>query len=264
MKKYFQVAKNTWEESLAYRTSFIFYRIREFLQLISIYFIWFFVTDQYKEFFGYTQHTMLTYILVSVFVNDVVFATRTTAIAGEINQGILTNYLIRPISYIKYHFARDFGDKAFNLIFSLGELSIFFLIFHPPFILQTDIAKLFIFVLGLILALILHFFISVLIAFIGFWSNEVWGPRFIFYQVVFFLSGSLFPLDILPKSLFYIFRFSPFTYLTYFPTKLYGGQLQAAEIIEGFVIMIMWIIFMQRIVQYFWRKGLLAYTAQGS
>lgn len=207
---------------------------------------------------------MLTYILISAFVNDFVFATRTTAIAAEINQGVLTNYLIRPVSYLKYHFARDFGDKALNIIFSLGELSMFFLLLHPPFIFQTDIAKLFIFVLGLILALLLHFFISVLIAFVGFWSNEVWGPRFIFYQVVFFLSGSLFPLDILPNSLFSLFKLFPFTYLTYFPTKLYEGQLQITQIIEGFVIMILWIIFMQRIVQYFWRKGLLAYTAQGS
>ncbi len=206
---------------------------------------------------------MLTYILISAFVNDFVFSTRTTSIAGEINEGILTNYLIRPISYLHYHFARDLGDKALNIIFSIGELFLFFFILHPPFIFQTDIAKLFLFVLGLILAIILYFLISVLIGFVGFWSNEGWATRFIFFQVVGFFSGSLFPLDILPASLFVLFKFLPFTYLTYFPTKLYGGQLQFIEIIEGFVMMIFWIFIMQKIINYVWRKGLLTYTAQG-
>ena len=138
MKKYFQIAKNTWDETLAYRTSFILYRTRGFLQLLITYFVWQYITTQQGSFFGYSQSSMLTYIIIGSFVSNFIFATRTTSIASEINEGILTNFLIRPFSYISYHFARDFGDKAMNLIFTIGELIVFFLIFHPPFIFQSN------------------------------------------------------------------------------------------------------------------------------
>lgn len=212
---------------------------------------------------GYTQASMLTYVLLGAFVNDVIFATRTTAIASEINEGVLTNYLVRPLSYLKYHFARDLGDKAMNILFSLGELGLLFLLLHPPFIFQTDVPTLILFVMSTILGLILYFFISVLISFIGFWSNEGWGPRFIFYQAVGFFSGSLFPLDLLPTPIYNVFQFLPFQYLTYFPTKLYLGQLSNQQIALGFVVLTLWIGIMYKIVQLVWRKGLVSYTAQG-
>ncbi len=262
MKKYFRVARNTWDESLAYRTSFVLFRLREFLQIISLYFVWFFVTSQ-GDFFNYNQKTLLTYILVSAFVNDVIFSTRTTRIASEINEGVLTNFLIRPMSYLKYYFARDFGDKAMNILFSLGELTLLFLLLQPPFIFQTNIIALLLFLFSMFLGVILHFLISVLIGFIGFWSNEGWGPRFIFYQSVGFFSGSLFPLDLLPKSIATIFQFLPFSYLTYFPTKLYLGQLSIQEVILGFIGVSVWIFIMSRVTLYVWRRGLHVYTAQG-
>ncbi|MBI5044974.1 MAG: ABC-2 family transporter protein [Candidatus Levybacteria bacterium] len=263
MKAYWTVAKNTWSEVLAYRASFILFRVRELLQLFSTYFIWYFVTSENRVFFGYTQATMLTYVIVGAFVNDVIFSTRTTAIASEINEGNLSNFLVKPFSYLQYHFWRDFGDKAMNIIFSICELTVFFFLLHPPFIFQHNFLLIFLFVLSLLFGLILYFFISILISFIGFWSNEGWGPRFIFYQTVGFFSGALFPLDILPKSLYSLFQFSPFTYLTYFPTKLYLGELSQKEIFQGFLLMGIWIIVMNRIAIFVWKKGLKTYTAQG-
>ena len=248
---------------LAYRTSFILYRVREFLQLFTTYFVWLFITTQQQNFFGYTQSTMLTYILVGAFVNDVIFSTRTTAIAGEINEGALTNYLIRPMSYFGYHFARDFGDKALNIVFSLSELILFFLIIHPPFIVQTNLSTLLLFVIGILLGVVLNFFISVLIGMIGFWSNEGWGPRFIFYQAIGLFSGTLFPLDILPKNIATVFQLLPFSYLTFFPAKLYLGQVAPTDIVKGFLILIFWIIVFWQLLLYVWRKGLRSYTAQG-
>jgi ABC-2 type transport system permease protein len=263
MMKYVRIAKNTWDEMFAYRTSFALYRIREFLQLFTTYFVWFFVTSQQRNFFGYTQSMMLTYILVGAFVNDVIFSTRTTSIAGEINEGVLTNYLIRPMSYFGYHFARDFGDKVLNIAFSLVELTLFFSIIHPPFTAQLHPTTLLIFTCSILLGVILNFFISVLIAMIGFWSNEAWGPRFIFYQAIGLFSGSLFPLDILPKRIAQVFQLLPFSYLTYFPSKLYLGQLTEIEIVKGFIILIIWIFVFWQLLLFVWRKGLRNYTAQG-
>lgn len=263
LKLYWQIAKNTWDETVTYRTSFILYRLREFLQILSIYFIWAVVVPSNGDFFGYTRSSILTYVLVTAFVSDIVMATRTTQIAAEINEGALTNYLVRPIHYLKYHFARDLGDKAMNIIFSIIELSLIIFLLRPPLQLQTQPMNLLLFVFAVLLAVVLFFFISVLISFIGFWSNEGWGPRFIFYQMITFFSGYLFPLDLLPKPVYDFFSLLPFTYLIFFPVKIYLGQMGMFDIVLGFIIMIFWIFVLYKFTTFVWVKGLRVYTAQG-
>lgn len=263
IKLYWQIAKNTWDETVTYRTSFVLYRLREVLQLLSIYFVWFVVIPPGGEFFGYSRSMMLTYVIVTALVSDIVMATRTTSIASEINEGNLTNFLLRPFNYLKYHFARDIGDKAMNIVFSVIELTILFFILRPPLFFQTNILLLLLLLVAVLTGLILFFFISVLISFIGFWSNEAWGPRFIFYQMLGFFSGGLFPLDILPKPVYEIFSLLPFGYLTFFPAKIYLGQLSSFEIIKGFVFGMVWVFVLYKLTQYVWMRGLCVYTAQG-
>lgn len=263
LRLYWQIAKNTWDEAVTYRASFILYRLREFLQILSMYFIWAVVVPSNGDFFGYTRSSILTYVLVTAFVSDIVMATRTTQIASEINEGALTNYLIRPLNYLKYHFARDLGDKAMNIIFSFFELGIIIVLLRPPLQLQTQPFNILLFVIAVVFAVVLFFYISVLISFVGFWSNEGWGPRFIFYQMISFFSGSLFPLDLLPKPVYDLFSLLPFGYLTFFPVKLYLGQLGQFEIIKGFVIMFFWIFVLYKFTFFVWAKGLRVYTAQG-
>lgn len=260
---YWQIAKNTWDEAVAYRASFIVYRLREVLQVLSLFFLWIVVIPQNGEFFGYTQSSMLTYVLLTAFVGDIVMSTRTTVIASEINEGALTNYLVRPLHYLKYHFVRDFGDKAMNISFSIVELSAIILLLRPTLQLQTGVTNVVLFLVAVVLAVILFFFISVLISFIGFWSNEGWGPRFIFYQMISFFSGWLFPLDLLPGPVYAVFSYTPFTYLTFFPVKLYLGQLSQPEIVKGFIVLSLWIAILWQITVYVWSKGLRSYTAQG-
>lgn len=263
MKQYWQIAKNTWDETLTYRTSFVLYRVREVFQLVSLYFIWLFVTPEQGSFLGYTQSMMLTYVLLTALVGDLIFATRTTTIANDINQGLLVNFLIKPLSFLKYYFARDLGDKAMNITFSVLELSILLLLLQPTLFWQTNISILILFFLSIGMGILLHFFISVLLGFIGFWSNEGWGPRFIFYQMIAFFSGGLFPLDMLPKPIYSVFQFLPFTYLNFFPIKVYFGELSAFELVKGFLICGLWIGVLYYLVQVVWRKGLKSYTAQG-
>lgn len=263
IKTYLQIAKNTWDETLSYRTSFVLYRVRELLKLLSMYFIWFFVTTEQGTFLGYSQPEMLTYILLTALVGDFVFATRTISIARDINEGLLTNFLLRPFSFLKYYFARDIGDKAMNVAFVIGELTLIISLLRPELFYQTQIISLLLFGVSIGLAVVLHFFISVLLGFIGFWSNEGWGPRFIFYQMIAFFSGQLFPLDMLPDPIYTVFQFLPFTYLTFFPIKLYLGDVSLFEALQGLMIMTVWIGIMYRVVQFVWKKGLKSYTAQG-
>lgn len=264
MKKYWVTAKNTWTEMLNYRINFMVWRVRNVIQLLTMYFLWLAVLPQNTQIGNYSQSLMLTYILGTSFISSVVLSSRTQEIGENINKGDLSIFLIRPINYFIFWFFRDIGDKSMNVIFSISELFLIFIILRPPFFIQTNLFFLSLFFSSIILAVFLHFFISSILGVIGFWTQEIWAPRFIFYVLISFFAGWLFPLDLLPKHIFSFFELLPFTYLLYFPLKIYLGQMAVFEIIKGLIISLIWIIILYKILLTTWIRGLKAYSAYGN
>ena len=263
MKKYFRVVKNTWEEVLTYRLSFIMWRVRTVVLLLSIYFLWYSVLPKNATLFGYSQSMMLTYILGTSIMLAIVSSTRTYEIGEEINRGNLTNDLLRPINYLLYKFAREVGDKAMNISFSVIELAILFFLLKPPIFLQTDLIFIFFFLISTILAVFVLFFINFLLGLVGFWSPEYWAPRFIFWMIFGFFAGSYFPLDILPETIYNLFHALPFYYLLYFPLKIYLGNVSLPEIYQGIIISLFWLFAFYFLANLVWKRGLRMYTAAG-
>lgn len=263
MIKYLLVARNTWDETLAYRLNFVMWRVRVVLQILTMYFLWSALLLPGQAILGYTRNLMLTYILGASIINSLVISSRSYEVGQEINSGNLSNFLLRPINYFLFWFARDLGDKAMNLVFSVIELAILFLILRPPFFIQSDPALILLAFVSAFLAMILYFFLSFLLGLIGFWSAEVWAPRFVFITVLTFFSGGLFPLDILPKPLFLFFELLPFPYLLFFPLKIYLGQMPLGDIGRGLLVSAIWTGILWIVVKFVWAKGLRVYGAYG-
>lgn len=261
--KYFRVFANTWGETLSYRFNFFMWRFRVVLQLLTMFFLWSALIPQNSSLFGYSQPQMLTYILGTSLMTSIVIATRTQEIGDQINNGTLSNFLIRPVSYMKYWFARDLGDKAMNLVFSIFEVSLVIFIFHPNLFIQTNPFFILLTLLACLVAMVMYFFFNYLLGLFGFWSNEVWGPRFIFWIIINFFAGSLFPLDILPKPIFVAISYLPFPYLLYFPLKIYLGQLPLPQIVQGLFVSLIWTFGLLFVCKFVWNKGLKLYGAEG-
>lgn len=261
--KYFRVFANTWGEILSYRFNFTMWRFRVVLQLLTMFFLWSTLIPEGSELFGYSRPQILTYILGTSLMGSIVLATKTFEIGEQITTGNLSNFLTKPVSYLKYWAARDLGDKAMNSVFTIVELTLIILLFKPPLFLQTDPVTLFYTFLAVMSAMVMYFFFGFLVGLIGFWSNEIWGPRFIIWILMGFFAGSLFPLDILPAPVFNVLKFLPFTYLQYFPLKIYLGQLSFPQIMEGLTVSLSWLVILFLMIQLVWKKGLKIYGAEG-
>src|SRR3972149_7779379 len=138
MNKYFRVAKLAWDETVVYRLNFVMWRMRAVLQILTLYFLWASLIPSGTTLFGYNQSQMLTYIIGTSLVSSIVLSSRSSAVGDEINSGNLSNFLLRPINYFLYWFARDTGDKAMNIAFSIVELTILFAILKPPLFIQAE------------------------------------------------------------------------------------------------------------------------------
>lgn len=261
--KYWQVFKLSWQEQLVYRLNFVMWRVRNITALVTIYFLWLAIFRERGEILGYSQTLMLTYILATSILRAVILSSRTIDVAGEIVQGDLTLYLLRPLSYFKYWFTRDIADKVLNIGFAAVEISLLILLLKPPIFLQTNLVYLLGFLVATSLGIILYFFINMLLGMIGFFSPEAWAPRFLFIVSIEFFAGGLFPLDVLPVGIFRLFQSLPFGYLLFFPINVYLGRVSPAEMFFGLAVSSFWIFASYRFLEFVWQKGLRTYAAEG-
>ncbi len=263
MKKYLQIIKDTWAEYMTYRISFLLWRFRVVIQLLVVYFLWWAIFSEHPVLFGYTEGMMLTYVLLTSIVRPFVMGTRTQEVGEIIVNGDLSNYLLRPMNFIRYYASRDVADKAMNLFFALFEVTIIFLLLRPPIFIQTNGLVLVGTAVSLILGMILFFHFSMIFSYLGFWTTDVWAPRFLSFVFAEFFTGALFPLDILPRPLYLLSQSLPFSYFIYFPLKVYLGQMSVVSVLQGMGIGLVWIVLLKNLLDMLWKKGLHAYTAQG-
>lgn len=263
MKKYWRVIKNSYLQILTYRLSFIFWRTRIVIGILIGYFLWLTIFDQNKLLLGYTESYMLTYMIIISLTVGIVMSTSSYQVAYDISYGRMNISLLKPINFFRFTFSKDIANKIINSIFSVIEIIFLIWLLHAPFILQTNLVLDILFILSLILASILYFEINLLLSSIAFWSFDTWSLRFMFSILISFLAGMFFPLDILPAILYRILSFLPFSYLIFFPIKIYLGHVTAGYLVYGFIILIIWIIILGILMKKIWDRGLKIYTAQG-
>lgn len=265
MRKYYFLAKATFQEYFAYRLNFVLWRVRAVLQLAVLFFLWSAAFGQSPTLFGYTQAQMLTYVLGVSLIRSYVLAARLSeGVGAEIVTGNLTNILLKPVSYVHYVFSRDLSDKLINIFFSALEITGFIVLFHPQLSWQAQPFYLIAFTISLLIALTLYFFINISLSSTAFWLFEDWwAPRFVFGILLDFAAGGIFPIDILPRIFSQILLYSPFPYILFFPIKVYLGQLSVGEIILGIAVALGWTIVMYLLHKLVWAKGLRQYEAVG-
>ncbi len=240
---------------IAYRLNFILWRVRTMFSLLLLYFLWTQALLASPEIAGYTKPMIFTYIFLANFLNAVILSSRTDQIAGEIRNGDIINFILKPSSYFFRVGSREVVDKILNTLFSIAEIFLFTLIFKPEFVLPSDVLHIAVFLGFIVLATLISFYISTSLSLIAFWTSEIWAPRFIFMIFFSIVAGTLFPLDIYPEPLYNALLFTPFPYLVYVPAVVFikGLTSETYYFAAGGVF---WLITTWGLVTYMWRKGL--------
>ena len=266
MKKYLSVFKISLEQEFAYRANFIMSRVRNILQIFLLFFLWDAVfADPGRTVFGYNRAGILTYVFGILIVKSFVFSAKSNNVAGEISNGDLANYLVKPVSYFRYWLTRDFSSKILNLIFAFFETTILVVLLKPPLFIQRNIINLGGFFILLSLAVFMYFTILFIAGSVPFWMPEAgWGVQFVFVIVmVEFLSGSLFPLNVFPLSVQKFLNLTPFPYLIYFPIQVYLGKIGNILIFKAIFISALWAVILWFLMNYVWKKGLKVFETYG-
>ena len=262
MHKYIMVLKQYWQNIFVYRVSFVLWRFRQFLSSLMALTIWTVIFTNQEIAFGYQQKQMISYVFLVTVLYNIISTTSLNDLTGEVYSGKLSTKLVKPMNIFLALGFQDLADKLLNIGFVIVESIILFFIFKPSFVFPS-LGQGLIFLVWVILATLIAFMINLLFGSIGFWSRDSWGPRFLYYMILDFTAGKLYPLDILPPVIQKAIYFTPFPYMSYVQIQLFLGRLKQDQILPITLSMITWTIGLIFISRKIWHKGLKNYTAMG-
>jgi ABC-2 type transport system permease protein len=146
---------------------------------------------------------------------------------------------------------------------SLLPHALLFVYFRDKFTSLPDVLTFAAYIVSLLLGFLVGFLFEATIGMIGFWFLEVTSFLYIVNTLNFFVSGHMFPLDLLPEGLVYVLRLLPFHYLAYFPAMVFLGKIEGSELWWGLLIEVGWVVFFAVTARWLYRRGLEHYSAYG-
>jgi len=220
MNKYIYIARTNFINNLMYIQDVVW--SSAFIALIIFIFfnLWKVIFGSNQYIAGFTIVMMLWYLVMT---ESIVTAQSRVLedIGDEMISGNIANYLNKPYSYIMYKYSYSIGQSIIKFLTTFIMCgTVVFLLLGPLNINLVNIPFILIIV---ILAMTLNFIIMAFIGVFAFWLEDAKSLEFLYSKIVFTLGGMLVPLDIFPQWLHTISIYLPFSYIAYYPAKLFVG-----------------------------------------
>ncbi len=187
-----------------------------------------------------------------------------SGIARQVRDGEIKKFLIQPIDLLGFLLLSRVAHKVAYYSVALGPFALVFFLCRGYF--QAgwpDPVTLLAFAASLLMAFVLGFFLEATIGLVSFWLLEVSSLLFVYMLFNFFLSGHMFPLDMLPEPWRTVVTWLPLQYLAYFPSAVFLGKIHGAALARGLLIQAAWVVFFIVGSRVLLRRGLNRYSGFG-
>lgn len=254
MRKYYKIITNKILIDFQYRFNVLTKITINLFQFLIIYFLWsgVYKTSNVNKIGDYHINDMLIYLLITNLITLLFNFKNIHRIANLVRTGRLTSILLRPISLAKENFFQYLGEKS--IISSIFIILVLFLKVEHKLIV----------IIYILLLLIMFFYVTSIISTTGFWIMQTWSLTGLFNGIYYILAGIYFPLDLLPKYLFDIIKYNPFSLTSYALAKILESKMEFNEMIKYIIACIIWIIFFKLIYGFLLKKGLKIYEGMGA
>ena len=264
MKKYLLILKNEFQRHLAYRANIASYSVGHIFEVASQVVVWTVIFQNASIIKGYTYDEMITYIVIGWFI---LFATSNYGfeekIAKDIHQGTLSNFITKPVSYLRYMASVSIGRIVFAFVVVVGIETVLIWLMRDHLILNTQPLVLLLLLAMIATAYFIRLFFSVMIGLLAFWLVEISGTYFSLNIISKFLSGAYFPMGLLPAAFLKTSMFFPFIYTFFIPIQLYLGKITPKEGLYGLVTEFVWLAILYAGIKTVWHFGLKRYEGVG-
>ncbi|NLF69891.1 MAG: ABC transporter permease [Candidatus Anammoximicrobium sp.] len=259
------------EERLVYRGDFALATLMRFLPIITQIFLWWAVFDSVggvqsqAKIVGYRFENVVAYYLLTMVSRA--FSSvpgLASGIARQIRSGEIKKFLIQPVDMIGFLMLSRIAHKTAYYTVATIPFAIVFYLCRGYFVDGwPEPSTLAAFGLSLILGFLLGFFLETTIGLIGFWFLEISSLLFVYMLLSYFLSGHMFPLDMLPAPWNLLVDVMPLKYLAYFPSAVFLGKVTGPDLVRELSICAAWVVFFVILSRVMYHRGVKRYSGYG-
>ncbi len=266
LHKYWKIFRASLGERLVYRADFLLGTVLRFLPMVTTILLWhaIFAGSGQDQLAGFSLREMVAYLLL-VHISRMFSSMPGLAggISRDIRDGSLKKYLLQPIDMIAYLVSYRAAHKTAYIATSALPYALLFFLCREYFDGPPDALTAAAYVVALLLGFLVGFFFEASLGMAGFWFLEVTSLLYVVGTLNFFVSGHMFPLDLLPEPWPRVLKALPFQYLAYFPAAVFLGKVQGWGLVYGLAAGAAWAAFFIVLARVLYRMGLRRYSAFG-
>ena len=265
MNKYLKIFGIGLQNTLVYRWNFLLRALFDIVPLVGTVFLWrALFRSGGHSIGGYEFGSMVYYFLLTILVSNLVTPTDDEwQIAADIRDGQINALIAKPIDYLGYRTSLFLGYRMTSSLFTLPIVILLFACFHQYVTLPKRLDTWLYSLLSISMAAFLQFYLAYAVAMLAFWILEISTVVFIIYSFEYFLSGHLFPLDLLPPWFAGAAVWLPFTYELYFPVTVFQEKVAGGILVQGLCIQAAWVAAAWAVGKMMWARGLRRFQAVG-
>ncbi len=265
MRIYWHILNVGIQSTLGYRINFLVRTLFNLAPLTAIIIMWRAIyAGKGGDIAGYSLAQMISYYLVVTMVEAMTAVTEDDwQIAADIKDGLISQFLTRPIDYLHYRLCLFFSGRVVYAMAACGPVALFIFWNRQYLVAAPDPVTCCWFATSLLCSALLQFFLSYLVAMLAFWVLEISSFVFILLALQRLAGGELFPLDILPHWLAQGLMWTPFPYCTFFPVSVYLVKVTGAALAQGMLLQLFWTATAYGLARWVWQRGLRSYTVVG-
>jgi len=264
LTKYGHVFLVGLQSNLVYRSNFLIRGFFSLARLAVVFILWGAAYAGVAQIGGYSIGQTFTYFTVLIALQFMIGAfNEDYQIGEEIRNGLINQFLLKPIDYYVYRFTVFLAARAVSGVLVLVPLLLVFPLIREHLTFPGDPWRLLAGVPALILGALIQFTLAYCFGLLAFWFLEIQGFVILSFAAETLLSGQIFPLDLMPPALFHASQYLPFYYMMYFPAAIFTGRLGPADALGGLAVAAGWVALFVIVARVLWRAGLRKHTAVG-
>lgn len=263
--KYLHVFGMGLQSGLVYRWNFLIRVLFSLLHLAVLHALWSAAYAGGARIGGFSFSETMSYFLAIIVANYLISAfNEDYQIGEEIRSGTINQFLTKPIDYYSYRLTLFFANRLVTGVVVLLPVVLFLPLLGDFLPQPANTWRWFAVVPALVMSALIQFSIAYCFGLLAFWFLEIQGFVVLSLAVETLLSGQVFPLDLLPPSLFSLSQWLPFYYQAYFPVAILTERIPDVETArQGLLIQAAWVALLLLCGRLLWHFGLKRHTAVG-
>lgn len=239
----------------AYRANFYLYIVAMFLRIVVQVSIWVALyAARGQSIVGIGLQDMIEYVLLSMIVNSLINFNVVYDINERVRKGDIVVDFLRPVHLKQYFFATSMGSNCFFTIFSIFPACLGAVLLYG-FRFSADPINLLLFLISLVLAVLLSFYIYYSLSLTVFWVDSAFFVDWLMGAFVQLFAGSMVPLWFYPHWLQSLCNVLPFRLTLFDPISIYLGKMTVTGAMQVIGLQLIWLVVLYSLERLVWHRA---------